>query len=177
MTGARPIKSKRNAGAERLRGSHQQRGGTSPFQNWSENNTDHCIEYWLDRQAAAASLCGVRKRLSLDRGPRSVLGCDLIYAKVMCSSTVRDMMDRGMNFAMYILVIHRYQLIAFAGFTCHNAQCYRPVQNLYPYWDILRSIWSRFFFNDNLIVEDSRIRRYHWRIELSSYSINVRQFK
>jgi len=33
------------------------------------------------------------------------------------------MMDRGMNFAMYILVIHRYRPTAFAGVTCHNAQC------------------------------------------------------
>lgn len=87
------------------------------------------------------------------------LGCDLIYAKVMCSSTVRDMMDRGMNFAMYILVIHRYPLTAFAGFTCHNAQCYKPVQNLYhasyTYIEIYLDLESIFFFQrqSDCIVE------------------------
>lgn len=134
----------------------RQGGGTSPSQNWSENNTDHCIEYWLDRQAAAASLCGIRTRLSSNRGPRSALGCDLIYAKVMCSSTVRDMMDRGMNFAMYILVIHRYPLTAFAGFTCHDAQCYRSVQNLYPCFTYIEIHFDRsgvdFLFPTNNLI-------------------------
>ncbi|KYN36216.1 hypothetical protein ALC56_09176 [Trachymyrmex septentrionalis] len=79
-----------------------QRGGTChPFQNWSENNTDHCV----------SSIDSIGKQLPLLCAPSS-LGCDLIYAKATCSSTVRDMMDRGMNFAMYIL-----------GITCHNAQC------------------------------------------------------
>jgi len=114
-------------GAERFRGSDQQRGGTSPFQNWSENNTDHCVSSIDSIGKQLPLLCATSERGSvriadLDRRGAS-LGCDLIYAKVMCSSTIRDMMDRGMNFAIYILVIHRYRLTAFAGITCHNAQC------------------------------------------------------
>lgn len=67
-TAVRPIKSDRNARASfgRVR-----RGGTSPFRNWSEDNTGHCIEYWLDRQAAATFLCDVRTRLGSDRVHRS----------------------------------------------------------------------------------------------------------
>jgi len=80
-TAVRPIKSDRNARASfgRVRWA---KGWDVTLPKLVRGHTGHCIEYWLDRQAAATSLYDVRTRLGSDREHRSSLVCDLIYAKL-----------------------------------------------------------------------------------------------